>query len=213
MIYKKMEYKLDRIVFTKAGPLGEEENGESLGSIIHRKMLEQEFSEKKCFWWGYGATSAKPETVQEFARKNEDNGFTTYLVMALVKNHGYFNFRNIMEASKSLAGAWEWRAEKYREKDNENADVLTVPIGINTGSDERYQFIGKELKEVDIEIDMWHYTYKTDEGEEKPLVNCDKGSLTTACAKKVTNPPNKKHPIKIRFIAEFVEPYAVYTRW
>jgi hypothetical protein len=180
----------DAILYMKIGTHAQEE----LADIIARKR--QEIEDAGLAMWGYGGNTCHPTSmVQPFARDRISAGHRIVLAM---------------EPMQSKHFAEQIRAEQY------SADGITwtkVPRSINVlGS--RYALCVKSLEPADEELDLSMTRVALGNSKGKLGSNYVRGRVDKACLE-ITGgiDPTAEHAMKhIGFVAELVEPFAVFLK-
>jgi len=173
---------MNNIIFMKYGSHALE----NVDSIILRKQKEIE-NVGFCFW-GYGGTLLHPlKQVLPFANDK-------YVYIFFMKTESEF--------------LGEGTVYKYYSIDNIKYEK--VPMGIKvTGSKKALVF--NNLRKVDIRVNLCDYEIAIGPSKGKNLSDYMKGRVDKACAV-LTEKSKGEKIVHIDYIAELVEPYAVFLK-
>ena len=168
---------------------------EPLEEIIARKTKEIE--DASFAFWGYGGNTCHPQTmVQPFARSYERQGGAIYLCMEPMDST---HFAEALRADEYSIDGFTWS---------------TVPSTINVlGS--RYALVIKNLREEGFELPLERTKVALGNSKGAKGNRYIQGRVDKACL--VVNNEDltkalEEPSVKIRLVAELVEPYAVYVR-
>ena len=186
---------LKNIILMKVGY----QTGETLSQIVARKSQEE--LDTGSIFWGYGGKVCHPlKQIRPFATEIEKAGGRLSLVM--------------IETSSKF-DSWRKPALEY-SIDNRHIEWQPIPKGISvTGSE--FAIVCKNLQRVsELHLDLSIYNVGIGQRRNTPLEDYFKGRTDKACASR-NNPSelmrtNTRPPIKIAYIADIIEPYAVMLR-
>lgn len=189
--------KLNNIIFMKYGVHG----SESVESIIKRKQNE---NEDKSFWWGYGSKVCHPLTqVKPFVQECNKSNEKVYLVLEYTSSVKSTDDKNKADCLENRANQYSVDNKKWYEINN-NINVF----------DSKYALICKNLKKVDLKINLSDYEVAIGGNKGKLLSDYINGQNDKGCAR-LTNvkvDESKAKIIQVDYIAEVVCPYAVFLR-
>jgi hypothetical protein len=180
----------DAVLYMKIGTHAQED----LPDIIERKRREIE--ETGLSMWGYGGNTCHPTSmVQPFARSHASSGRRIILAM---------------EPMNSKHFADQVRAEYFSP---DGIIWSEIPEGINVlGS--RYALCVKSLEEAEVELDLGATQVAVGNSMGKRGSKYVRGRVDKACLEitaDVDSPAD--HLVKrIRFVAELVDPFAVFLK-
>ncbi|OKH79340.1 hypothetical protein EB75_24960 [Mycobacterium sp. ST-F2] len=180
----------DSILYMKIGTHARED----LTEIIERKRKEIE--DTGLAMWGYGGNTCHPATmVQPFARSRTAAGGRIILAMEPMNSK---HFAEQVRAEYSSPDGIEW---------------TEIPKGINVlGS--RYALCVKSLEQTEDELDLAMTRVAVGNSKGKRGNKYVQGRVDKACLE-ITNDVDSPsdHVIKtIGFVAELIEPYAVFLK-
>lgn len=183
---------LENIIFMKYG----EHASENVESIIERKSKEHD-GEEKVFWWGYGGKVCHPlKQVQPFIKECQRMGQKVYLVLSPTPSP------NIGDSGT--------RAIEF-SKDKENWERIAESINVY-GSD--YALVCNNLRKVDFTLDLSKYEVAVGAKKGKVLSDYISGRNDKGCAYLIREPKDYKPQfVQIDYIAEIIDPYAVFVRY
>jgi len=167
---------------------------EPLEEIIARKTKEIE--DAGFSFWGYGGNTCHPQTiVQPFARMYQEQGDVIYLCMQPMESK---HFAEPIRAEQFSVDGRTW--EKIHPKIN----VL--------GS--RYALAIKNLREEEFDLPLAATRVALGnkmgvEGSKYILGRVDKACLQVGDERDIAA---AESPVRVRLVAELVDPYAVYVR-
>lgn len=179
---------LDAIVFMKVGF----HVGEGLDDIIVRKTAEQD----KCgrIFWGYGGNSCHPTTqIAPFVAAALACQQQPVLAMKLTESkfEGVLNFAS--------------------EYSRDGVDWLQLPAGAMVKGS-KYAIVCKNLRRIDARVDLAKYQVAVGPSAGKNLSSYIRYRVDKACAAFTPELQTATHPTEITYVAELVEPYAVFLR-
>ena len=178
------------IIFMKVGTHAQE----SLEDIINRKTREIE--ESGFAMWGYGGATCHPRNaVQPFARDFRERGEPIYLCM---------------EEMDSKHFAEQVRADEWSE-DGQNWHIIPPKISV-LGS--RYALVIKNLRREDFSLPLHETKVALGNCIGRAGSNYIKGRVDKACLEVAHSDDHavEDRPVKIKLVADLVDPYAVYVR-
>jgi hypothetical protein len=179
------------IIFMKVGF----HSGENLEAIIKRKRQEEGNAGK--IFWGYGGTLCHPLTqVIPFVKESLNKVLKPVLFMSFTSSK-----------SKYVS-----RVGEAREYSFDNKNWYPLPSGVSVKGS-RYAIICKNLLRLDVSVNLNFYEVAIGKNKGKPLGEVIKSRIDKACA--FLNPNHSDSPpkmVKILYIAEIVEPFAVILR-
>ena len=178
------------IVFMKVGF----QVDETLEEIIRRKSKEEEDYGK--IFWGYGGTLCHPlSQIKPFVRRAQALNLKPMLVMAFTP-------------SRFVTSNSEWATEI-----SEDGKVWEpIPSGVHIKGS-RYAIVCKCLQEVDGEIDLASYEVAVGSRRGMRLSEYIRHRVDKGCAFQTCKPRlDRVKPVTISYVAEIVEPYAVFVR-
>lgn len=166
---------------------------ESLESIITRKQTEERTHGK--IFWGYGGTLCHPvNKVHPFIRETKRRKLRPILVLSVTSSK--------FVTTRTVAGEYSVNGEIW----------YPVPPGICV-SGSRYAIVCKNLRQFDKEIDLSMYVLATGPKKGISLADYIRSRVDKACAFMCETPNvDEKNIIKVSYVAEIVEPYAVFVR-
>ena len=179
---------LDAIVFMKIGF----HVGEPLDQIITRKTAEQ----NQCgrIFWGYGGNSCHPTTQ-----------IVPFVAAALACQQ-----RPVL-AMKLTESRFEGTARFATEFSADGVNWMPLPKGaVIKGS--KYAIVCQNLRRVDATVDLSKYQVAVGPSAGKTLSTYLRYRVDKACAAFTGRDQAVAHPAEITYIAELVEPYAVFVR-
>jgi len=178
-----------RFVFMKVGTHA----NESFQDILRRKR--QEIDAAGFALWGYGGNTCHPLTmVQPFAHDVARQGGTIHLVMQPMESHHFAV------------------TERADEMSHDGLNWEPIPEGINViGS--RYALAIKDLHEDKFGLPLAHTRVAIGNSVGRRGDLYVQGRVDKACLEVVDEPvAEEPAPIAIEFVADLVEPYAVFVR-
>jgi hypothetical protein len=177
----------DAVIFMKIGTHANED----LGDIIERK--KREIREAGYSMWGYGGNTCHPTSiVQPFARNHA------------ASNHP---IRLCMHPMESRHFAVPVRAEQYSV---DGVEWESIPSSINVlGS--RYALCITGLREADAQLQLINTRVAIGNSTGRIGADYVRGHVDKACLE-VVSPGDASEGIQIGFVADVVEPYAVFLR-
>lgn len=169
--------------------------GHSVDSIINRKRAD--FEAHGRIYWGYGGTICHPlKQIQPFTEQAMQDGEKVYLALSRT-NSALYNPQT--QSSLYSVNGSEW---------------YNVPKDMEIfGS--RYAIICRELVRCSFEINTSAYLIGVGINRGKNLSQYLKGRVDKACAfykGSEHNDEMQTKTVKIDYIAEIVEPYAVFLK-
>jgi hypothetical protein len=168
---------------------------ESLEEIIKRKKREESVSGK--IFWGYSGslchplTQVRPFIIEALKRKLKP------LVLLSPTPSKYISQPKLM-----------------REYSIDRKEWYPLPLGVSIRGECRYALICKNLRRVNMLIDLNMYKVATGKNKGKPLGEVIKFRVDKACAffEHTRTGLSKAKNIEILYIAEITEPFAVFLR-
>jgi hypothetical protein len=178
------------ILLMKAGP----HSGYDLDEIFTMKKKEERLHGK--FFWGYAGTLCHPIKIRSFVKKSLRDYNKTPALVLMTTSSKYFSNSPIIK-EYSVDG-------KY---------YYPIPDGIIlTGC--TFVIIGKDLKKVNINIDLNKYYVADGKNRGKPLGECIRYHVNKGCAilspHSITSTAPKYG--RISYIAQLAEPYCAFVR-
>jgi hypothetical protein len=176
----------DAVLFMKIGTHANED----LAAIIARK--QREIDEAGLSMWGYGGNTCHPTTmVQPFARAHAAEGRPIVLCMQPMTSR---HFADPVRAEEYSVDGIIWNA---------------VPEAINVlGS--RYALCVRRLRDVDGSLPLADTRVAVGNSRGRVGTEYIKGHVDKACLEVVSH--TGADSVEIGFIADVVEPYAVFLR-
>lgn len=177
------------IIFMKVGY----HSDENLEEIIERKKREEKVNE--FLFWGYGGTLCHPVSqVRPFIRENLSKGLKTMLFMSFTPSK-YISQPKLAQEYSLNRKIWH-----------------PIPSGVSIRGS-RYAIICKNLEKFDTLINLNMYNVAIGINKGRPLGEVIKYRVDKACGF-IDQKYNryKEKNIKILYIAEIVEPFAVLLR-
>lgn len=184
------------ILLMKAGPYC----GYSLEEII--KIKQKEEKEIGKFFWGYGGVFCRPDLIKAFASSANQNKKKTLVLFTETKS----SYKTTSE------GRFTDFSENKLEWDPLPKKVLLV------GNKQRPHFAicGKNLKKVDLKIDLSQYQVFLKSGLfpdlDKNLIDYFKYRVDKALGIYTPKKTPENKMIKINYVCELTEPHCVYIR-
>lgn len=181
----------NRIFYMKVGCHA----SEPLDQILARKLKEIE--REGMAFWGYGGGTCHPvNVVQPFAKSFIERGGTMYLCMEPMESR---HFAQSVRAQEFSVDGVQWQP---------------IPNGINvTGS--RYAVVIKDIRPEEIELPLSQTRVAMGNSVGLPGSRYISGRVDKACLELVDHSLEAESEGKlarIGFVAEIVEPYAVFVR-
>lgn len=179
---------LSSIVFMKVGFHA----GEDLDHIIIRKTEEQQ--KCGCIFWGYGGNSCHPTTqIGPF-------------VAAALASH-----QRPLLAMKLTDSKFEGKPKFATEFSVDGTEWARLPDGAMVKGS-KYALVCRNLRRVNTVLNLCEYEVAIGPSTGKNLGTHLRYRVDKACAAFIGNCLSLPHKAEITYVAEIVEPYAVFLR-
>lgn len=166
--------------------------GEPLASIIQRKKVEELRLGR--MYWGYSGSICHPtRQVKPFIEMAKSGGLPIYVMMTETAS----KFEAVRTISKEFSE--DGTAWNYLPK---SAKVVAS----------RYALVLRRLRPCNLELDLASYVVATGPSKGKRFDQYIQGRVDKGCAIHAPTPPASPKPVPVAFIAELVQPYAVFLR-
>lgn len=188
-ILKKFMEEYKGIIYMKIGY----HTNEEIDEIVKRKLKEER--DVGYFFWGYGGSFCHPlNQIKPFIEKCLAIGIKPKLLMSFTPSK-YISTPNFAKEYSTDKKDWRPLPEKVSIK----------------GS--KYAIVCKNLKKVNVEIDLNSYMVGVGNKKGTPLGEYIRYRVDKACA--FLNDSKKKLPektVKIVYVADIINPWAVFVR-
>lgn len=187
MVIKLIDYPF--IIFMKVGFHIDED----LEQIIERKLIEDQTQDT--IFWGYNGTICRPPTVQQFVISALKKNMVPKLVMSLT-------------SSKYVSRYTGWA----REFSVDGKEWFLLPDNVKVKGS-KYAIVCRDLRKEDVWIDLNMYRVACGKQSGVRLSEYIRYRIDKACAVYDTASfPTKNTLVKISYVADLKEPYAVFVR-
>ena len=173
----------------KVGP----HSGFGLKKIIEMKKKEESIYGK--FFWGYSGVFCRLFKTVKFVEKCLKNYGIVPTFVAIPTKSKYFSHNIGKITEYSIDG------KQYHPLPSK---VLLIGC--------KYALICKNLKEVDMTLDLNRYIVRSTKKTQKPLGEYVKYRVNKACAVLMDNPTLSSKHVNVSFIADLIDPFCVFLR-
>jgi len=179
----------DSILLMKIGPQGDE----TLDDIINRKNLEENLL--RYSYWGYGGTLCHPlHVVQPFAQSAQKNNEIVKVLFVITKSP--FKGRHISEAKEYSIDKIVWDA---------------IPSGTRI-TVSKYALVIRNLHKCSFDLSLAEYKVAIGPSAGRSLSDYFRFRVDKAVAYRTNSFKRDSIKVPISFMADLVDPYAVFLR-
>jgi len=179
----------DTILLMKIGPQGDE----TLDDIINRKNREEDLLGYS--YWGYGGTLCHPlRVVQPFAQGAQRNNKVVKVLFVITGSP--FDGRHIPEAKECSSNKLIWN---------------TIPSGTRI-TVSKYALVIRNLHKCSFDLPLAEYKVAIGPSAGRSLSDYFHFRVDKAVAHRINNFKGNSVKVPVAFMADLVEPYAVFLQ-